>query len=119
MRVKSFRKDLTKIINKPTVKRVVEMYEQGFITLEDTLKNILNACNPKVFTFRFYFCNNGKDDATEFCAETQDEAETLFAEFQAEEGCDKWEICEVVYNPDDAAEYGERYGCPKEFKEVA
>lgn len=70
----------------------------------------------KIFTFAFYY--DEPDDGfgnIEFCAESFDEAEGLFNEWAVHEGCPGYTDCEVVYNPDDASEYGSAYGTPEEY----
>lgn len=73
----------------------------------------------KIFTFRFYYDEPADDfGEIEFCAESFDEAYGLFKEWAIhDEGCPNpnYTDCEVVYNADDAEEYGDEYGTPEEY----
>ncbi len=67
-------------------------------------------------TYEFHWTNLLENiaDATQFCAESKDEAYVLFKTFVEDEhlnyNTDITDItCEEVYNSDDAAEYGEEY----------
>lgn len=90
----------------------------------DQIAKMLNGeqtPSHKIFTFRFHFMNpnSGFDDATEFCAETQAEAERLFEMWAINDEHMSYvpsvnEI-ERVYQQDDADEYGENYGRPEEY----
>lgn len=76
----------------------------------------------KTFTFQFNFANpkTKSDDEIQFCAETQLEAISLFSNWAlVDEHMDKVpEISDiqVVYNKEDADEYGDKYGLPEEYK---
>lgn len=81
-----------------------------------------NKGDNKVFTWEFHFTNptTGGEDSTQFCASTFNEAEQLFKEwcYQDEKfvpGTVGFYTYEVVYNEDDAKEYGENYGTPEDF----
>ena len=77
----------------------------------------------KIYTFEYTFKNpdypeNNELDATQFCTETKREADRLFKDFLKEEGLSadiKPENVEVVYNEDDAEEYGKDYGTPDDY----
>lgn len=73
-----------------------------------------------IYTYEFDFYVLDPDveketewDATQFCAETEEEAEDLFRDFCEENGFD-WDnvyySVEPVYDEDDAEEYGNEYG---------
>ena len=64
-------------------------------------------------TIRYDFSVNGREDSTEFCAETIEEADALFNTFLAEENLETKDIEEVtayeVYNEEDKEEYRSQY----------
>ena len=77
----------------------------------------------KVFTFKFTFTANGKEDSAEFCAHSVAEAERFFEEwFLNENESNTGEIpfyeVEVVYNEEDADDYGNRYGTPEDHNRI-
>ena len=78
--------------------------------------------NPKIFTFQFGFVNpnTNNQDTIQFCAETQLEAISLFSDWalsdEKMEKVPKIDNIEVVYNKDDADEYGSNYGTPEKYK---
>ena len=76
----------------------------------------------KTFTFEFHFVDpkTNKEDEIQFCGETQLEAISLFS---------NWALCDdrmkqypkitdirIVFNQQDADEYGDEYGLPDEYK---
>lgn len=73
----------------------------------------------KIYTFEFTYDNPDDDfHSIQFCAESLAEAEKLFYGWAKGEG--NWANptytnCEVVYDADDADEYGDRYGTPEEY----
>ena len=72
----------------------------------------------KVYTFQFYFVDpeTSAYDETEFCSETESEAVKLFKQFCMDEfGIILPASMAVVYNEEDALEYGDRYGTPDEL----
>lgn len=73
----------------------------------------------KIYTFRFSFTVDSKEDSTEFCAASLDEAKKLFEEWYKEGVTDSEDIpvcdIEVVYNEGDYAEYGKDYGTPEDY----
>ncbi len=67
----------------------------------------------RVFTYRFEFkWDDGTEDETEFCASNIDEAMELFTQWCHDDMQIPYtpavQPC-VVYNADDASEYGEQY----------
>lgn len=77
----------------------------------------------KFFTFEFHFVNPNttKEDVTQFCAQTQSEAISLFTAWcQQDEKFTKVPdptSIEIVFNQDDADELGTEYGRPEEYNE--
>lgn len=75
----------------------------------------------KIFTFQFEFTNpkTNKDDQIQFCAETQLEAIRLFSDWALSDEkmkkVPKIDDIELVYNQNDADEYGDEYGTPEEY----
>lgn len=74
----------------------------------------------KMYTFQFDFKDpDWNDDETQFCAENYDEACSLFESWYLENFRTNIPVREyetsVVYNDDDADEYGDRYGTPEEY----
>ena len=74
-----------------------------------------------MYTFLFTFINpnTGKEDQTEYCAETDKEAIEGFQDFCADEGfgtVPDYDM-EIVYNREDADYYGMNYGYPDEQKD--
>ena len=72
-----------------------------------------------MYTFLFTFINpnTGKEDQTEYCAETDKEAVEGFQDFCSDEGFDTvpdYDM-EIIYNHDDADYYGMDYGYPDEY----
>ena len=70
----------------------------------------------KIQTYQFNFINplTGEEDETQFCAYNRTEAESLFYDFCKDEKlgvipADKVKVS-IVYNEDDAKEYGSEYG---------
>lgn len=90
-----------------------------------------NSESNKIYTWEFRFINpeTKKEDSTQFCASTMEEAMKLFTEWCAKDMrfvlyykpsgvCvlgDMKKDCSVVYNEEDAKEYGENYGSPEDF----
>ncbi len=69
--------------------------------------------SQQMYTYLFTFmAADGREDGTTFCASSEDEAIALFDAFREEEGCDGWETIQMVYDADDADEYGALYGVP-------
>lgn len=75
----------------------------------------------KIYTFEFHFINpdTNKNDQTQFCAATQLEAITLYQTWCQ---CDaKFKFIpeptsiDIVFNQDDADEYGDDYGKPEDY----
>ena len=79
------------------------------------------SSGPKIFTFRFsYDCPVDDFGYIDFCAASLEEAEELFYTWAQEDaGCDNpvYTDCEVIYDPDDAEEYGASYGTPQEYQD--
>lgn len=72
-----------------------------------------------MYTFLFTFINpiTGKEDQTEYCAETDKEAVEGFQDFCSDEGFDSVPdyYMEIIYSHDDADYYGMDYGYPDEY----
>lgn len=94
--------------------------EKTAAAIGDNIKIIKQACPSKMFTFEFNY--NFEDDnfhSITFCAHTDREALRLFNDYFA---CEynreaDYDSVSVVYNEDDADEYGDNYGTPEEFEE--
>ena len=70
----------------------------------------------KFKTYEFSWEIDDQPDATQFCAKTEDEAITLFEDFCADERIDPTEVnIDVVYDEDDAKEYGDDYISYEEY----
>ena len=72
-----------------------------------------------MYTFLFTFINpnTGKEDQTEYCAETDKEAIEGFQDFCSDESFNSvpdYDM-EIIYSHDDADYYGMDYGCPDEY----
>lgn len=64
----------------------------------------------KFKTYEFSWEIDERPDATQFCAKTEDEAIMLFEDFCADERIDPQEVnIDIVYDEDDAKEYGDDY----------
>ena len=72
-----------------------------------------------IYTYKLLY--DGLDDygCIQFCAKTKEEAICLFNSWCIEDNGLKESIpitaIEVVYNEDDAMEYGSKYGTPKQY----
>lgn len=77
----------------------------------------------KVFTFEIGFMNpkTNQPDQTQFCANNGTEAIALFNDWcKTDEHMDKpadITSVNIVFNQDDADEYGSDYGTPDEYRE--
>ena len=73
----------------------------------------------KIYTFQINFSANKTEDVIQFCAETREEAESLFeywcTEDEKAEKTYSVSSIEVVYNDEDAKCYGDLYGTPEEY----
>ena len=70
----------------------------------------------KFKTYEFSWEIDDRFDATQFCAKTEDEAITLFEDFCADERIDPTVVnIDVVYDEDDAKEYGDDYISYEEY----
>lgn len=76
--------------------------------------------NKKIFTFSIEYDGLDNFGTIEFCAKTQSEAIELFKNWCMVDNHLTSPIpiinITVVYNESDAAEYGDRYGNPSEYK---
>lgn len=70
----------------------------------------------KFKTYEFSWEIDDQPDVTQFCAKTEDEAIMLFEDFCADERIDPTEVnIDIVYDEDDAKEYGDDYISYEEY----
>lgn len=100
---------------------VLSRYKKTMPTVLCHSRHILKEVKTlnKIFTFQIEFNNGKKPDEIEFCAYTKEEAVCLFNDWcREDENMPRpfpIKSIKVVYNKDDAEEYGTNYGKPETY----